>query len=65
MKARSSPGTEVRPTLAQVGISKNLSSRAQKLEAVREEYQFEALEIKTSIDFEPECIHSVSTNGKM
>ena len=40
MKARFRPGTEVRPTLAEAGIDKKLSSRAQKLAAVPED-QFE------------------------
>jgi hypothetical protein len=40
MRARFQSGTEVRPTLADAGIDKKLSSRAQKLAAVPEE-QFE------------------------
>lgn len=36
MRARFQPGTEVRPTLADAGIDKKLSSRAQKLAAVPE-----------------------------
>ena len=36
MKARFQRGTEVRPTLAEVGIDKKLSMRAQKLAAVPE-----------------------------
>lgn len=34
MRARFHPGTEVKPTLAEAGIDKKLSSRSQKIAAV-------------------------------
>lgn len=64
MKARYHPGTEVRPTLADAGIDKKLSSRAQKKAAVPEaERERRIAEAREKAATSNRPVHRVYFNG--